>query len=192
MKKAADEYNKIAAVAAKAGIQQGLHNEGFELAMVDGKRVYDMLFDLLDPKLVKFQFQMSTITSGLVAADYFNNHPGRFISMHVQDVDMNAPAPPPPPPPAAGDPPAAGRRRRRWRPRPSAEGGRRGHHRLGQDLQGGEEGRREELLRRAEHGADEGQRRRTQGDEGVGTGGPGSDLGLTPPAPRQPWGQTQV
>ena len=60
VKKAADEYNKIAAVAAKAGMQQGLHNEGFELSMVDGKRTYDMLFDLLDPKLVKFQFQMST------------------------------------------------------------------------------------------------------------------------------------
>jgi sugar phosphate isomerase/epimerase len=97
VKKAADEYNKIAAVAAKAGIQQGLHNEGFELAMVDGKRVYDMLFDLLDPKLVKFQFQMSTINSGLVGAEYFTKHPGRFISMHVQDVDMNAPLPPPPP-----------------------------------------------------------------------------------------------
>ena len=68
VKRAADEYNKIAAVAAKAGIQQGLHNEGFELSMVDGKRTYDMLFDLLDPKLVKFQFQMSTITAGLVGA----------------------------------------------------------------------------------------------------------------------------
>jgi sugar phosphate isomerase/epimerase len=98
VKKAADEYNKIAEVAAKAGIQQGLHNEGFELAMVDGKRVYDTLFDLLDPKLVKFQFQMSTVTSGLVGADYFTKYPGRFISMHVQDVDMNAPVPPPPPP----------------------------------------------------------------------------------------------
>src|SRR5262245_6233379 len=32
VKRAADEYNKIAAVAAKAGIQQGLHNEGFELS----------------------------------------------------------------------------------------------------------------------------------------------------------------
>jgi sugar phosphate isomerase/epimerase len=98
VKKAADEYNKIGAVAAKSGIQQGLHNEGFELAMVDGKRVYDVLFELLDPKLVKFQFQMSTITAGLVAADYFTKYPGRFISMHVQDVDMNAPVPPPPPP----------------------------------------------------------------------------------------------
>ena len=98
VKTAADEYNKIAAVAAKSGIQQGLHNEGFELAMVDGARVYDKLFELLDPKLVKFQFQMSTITSGLVGADYFTKYPGRFISMHVQDIDMNAPVPPPPPP----------------------------------------------------------------------------------------------
>jgi sugar phosphate isomerase/epimerase len=93
VKKAADEYNKIAAVAAKADIQQGLHNEGFELSMVDGKRTYDLLFDLLDPKLVKFQFQMSTITAGLVGAEYFLKYPGRFISMHLQDVDMNAPVP---------------------------------------------------------------------------------------------------
>jgi sugar phosphate isomerase/epimerase len=88
VKKAAEEYNQIAAAAAKAGLQQGLHNEGFELSMVEGKRTYDRLFDLLDPKLVKFQFQMSTITSGLVAADYFRQYPGRFFSMHLQDVDM--------------------------------------------------------------------------------------------------------
>ena len=97
VKKAADEYNKIAAVAAKADIQQGLHNEGFELSMVDGKRTYDLLFDLLDPKLVKFQFQMSTITAGLVGAEYFLKYPGRFNSMHLQDVDMNAPVPAPSP-----------------------------------------------------------------------------------------------
>ena len=97
VKRAADEYNKIAAVAAKAGIQQGLHNEGFELSMVDGKRTYDLLFDLLDPKLVKFQFQMSTITAGLVGAEYFLKYPGRFNSMHLQDIDMNAPVPAPSP-----------------------------------------------------------------------------------------------
>ena len=95
VKKAGDEYNKIAAVAAEAGMQQGLHNEGFELSMVEGKLTYDRLFDLLDPKLVKFQFQMSTITAGLVGAEYFRKHPGRFNSMHLQDVDMNAPAPAP-------------------------------------------------------------------------------------------------
>jgi len=96
VKHAADEYNKIAAASAKAGLQQGLHNENFEHAMVDGKRTYDLLFDLLDPDLVKFQFQMSAITVGLVAADYFLKHPGRFYSIHLQDVDMNAPVSAPP------------------------------------------------------------------------------------------------
>ncbi len=85
VKRAADEYNKIAAVAAKAGIQQGLHNEGFELSTVDGRRTYDVLFELLDPKLVKFQFQMSTISRGFDAAEYFTRYPGRFMSMHLQD-----------------------------------------------------------------------------------------------------------
>jgi sugar phosphate isomerase/epimerase len=108
VKKAADEYNDIAAVAAKAGIQQGLHNEGFELSMVDGQRTYDILMGLLDPKLVKFQFQMSTISRGFVAADYFTKYPGRFISMHLQDVDMNA-APPVTPAPAPGQSAAGGR-----------------------------------------------------------------------------------
>jgi len=89
VKRAADEYNKMAEKAAKAGIQQGLHNEGFEMSSVDGKRTYDMLFDLLDPKLVKFQFQVSTIANGFDAAEYFTKYPGRFISMHVQGWDAS-------------------------------------------------------------------------------------------------------
>ena len=37
------------------------------------------------PKLVKFQFQCSTISEGFDAAEYFMKYPGRFFSMHVQD-----------------------------------------------------------------------------------------------------------
>lgn len=84
VKRAADEYNRMAEQSAKAGIQQGLHNEGFEISTVNGKRTYDMLFNLLDPKLVKFQFQVSEISDGYDAAEYFTRYPGRFISMHVQ------------------------------------------------------------------------------------------------------------
>lgn len=84
VKRAADEYNKMGEKAAAAGIQQGLHNEDFELSNVDGKRTYDVLFGLLDLKLVKFQFQVSTISKGFDAAEYFTKYPGRFISMHVQ------------------------------------------------------------------------------------------------------------
>jgi sugar phosphate isomerase/epimerase len=84
VKRAADEYNKIGEKAAKAGIQQGLHNEDFEISSVGGKRTYDVLLELLDPKLVKFQFQVSTISNGYDAAEYFTKYPGRFMSMHVQ------------------------------------------------------------------------------------------------------------
>jgi len=84
LKRAADEYNKMAERAAKAGIQQGLHNEEFELSTVNGERTYDILFALLDPKLVRFQFQVSTISRGYDAGEYFTKYPGRFISMHVQ------------------------------------------------------------------------------------------------------------
>jgi sugar phosphate isomerase/epimerase len=87
VKRAADEYNRMGERAAHAGITQGLHNEEFELTQVDGKRTYDLLFGLLDPRWVKFQFQVSTIEQGYHAAEYFTKYPGRFISMHVQGWD---------------------------------------------------------------------------------------------------------
>lgn len=85
VKRVASEFNGFGKQVADAGLQLGLHNENFEMSSVDGKRTYDVLFELLDPKLIKFQFQCSTISAGFVAADYFTKYPDRFISMHVQD-----------------------------------------------------------------------------------------------------------
>src|SRR6266403_1610266 len=90
VKRAADEYNKIAEQSAQAGIQQGLHTEDFELSTVGGQRTYDVLLSLLDPKLVKFQFQVVNISRGYDAAEYFTRYPGRFISMHVQGWSSEA------------------------------------------------------------------------------------------------------
>src|SRR5687767_11834398 len=73
--------------------------------MVDGQRTCDVLMALRDPKLGKFQFQMCTIGQGFVAHEYFAKYPGRFFSMHVQDVDLNAEAPPPATPPRPNAPP---------------------------------------------------------------------------------------
>jgi len=93
VKRAADEYNKIGETAAKAGMQQFLHDERFEMAKVDDKLVYQVLLDLLDPKLVKMQFQMSAAPVVGDAVMYFTKYPGRFLSIHLQGVaDMN-PAP---------------------------------------------------------------------------------------------------
>jgi len=85
VKRAASEFNQMGERAAQAGIRQGLHNEDFEFTMVDGKRTYDLLLDLLDPNLITFQFQCSAISRGYDAAEYFTKYPGRFTSMHLQD-----------------------------------------------------------------------------------------------------------
>jgi sugar phosphate isomerase/epimerase len=102
VKRSADEYNRISEVTAKAGMQQFLHDELFEMAKVDGRLVYEVLLELLDPKLVKMQFQMSAMRTIGDPVMYFSKYPGRFISMHLQGVDLNAPAPVPggPRPPA--------------------------------------------------------------------------------------------
>jgi sugar phosphate isomerase/epimerase len=89
VKAAADEYNKIGEIAAKSGIQQVLHDEGFELSKVDGRLTYEVLLELLDPKLVKMQFQMSAMKTVGDPVKYFTKYPGRFLSMHLQGVDPN-------------------------------------------------------------------------------------------------------
>jgi sugar phosphate isomerase/epimerase len=109
VKKAADEYNKIGEAAARAGLQQFLHDERFELSKVEGRLTYEVLLELLDPKLVKMQFQMSAMRTVGDPVMYFNKYPGRFISMHLQGVDLNAPLPGP----RAGQRPPAGQRGRR-------------------------------------------------------------------------------
>ena len=159
VKRAAEEYNAIAAVAAKAGMQQGLHNEGFETSSVDGQRTYDLLLEWLDPKLVKFQFQMSTITAGLVAAEYFLEIPWA--------IQLDAP-------PGCGHERARSttRRGRAGRPPPAGRDGQ-GLDRLGPDLRRREDRRRAELLRGAELGADAAKRGVSQDAEGL-TGGVGS------------------
>lgn len=92
VKKAADEYNKIGEAAARAGIRQFLHNEGFEQSKTEGGRLtYQVLIELLDPKAVNMQFQMSTMRTVGDPIVYFNKYPGRFISLHLQGVDLNTP-----------------------------------------------------------------------------------------------------
>lgn len=90
-----DQFNRMAEVINKAGMRAGAHNEAFDLVKLpDGTFIYDHIIKMTDPKLIGFQFQMSTINVGMVAADYFKKYPGRFFSMHIQDIDTNAPRTP--------------------------------------------------------------------------------------------------
>ncbi len=117
VKRAADEYNKIGEAAAKAGIQQFLHDERFEMSKVDGRLTYEILLELLDPKLVKMQFQMSAMPAVGDPVTYFTKYPGRFLSMHLQGVELGGPE--------AGSAPGQGARKGR--------GGRTGEFAVGKD-----------------------------------------------------------
>ncbi|HUB79529.1 MAG TPA: hypothetical protein VMB03_12060 [Bryobacteraceae bacterium] len=87
VKRAADEYNQIGERAAKAGMQQFLHDENFEMSKLDdGRLTYEVLLELLDPKLVKMQFQISSMTAIGDPVTYFTKYPGRFLSMHLQGM----------------------------------------------------------------------------------------------------------
>ena len=94
VKRAAEAYNRIGEVAARAGIQQFLHNEAFEQSQVDGRLTYQVLLELLDPELVKMQFQMSSMRVVGDPVVYFRKYPGHWVSLHLQGVNLDPPAQP--------------------------------------------------------------------------------------------------
>ena len=143
VKRAADEYNKMAEQSAKAGIQQGLHNETFELSQVNGQRTYDILLELLDPKLVKFQFQCLHDQPGLRCRRVLHEVSGP-LHFHARAGLV------------AGDEEDDGRGS--------------GLARLEEDLHRGQDRRHQELLRRDEPGLDEGERPVPERAECVSTG----------------------
>lgn len=84
-KKAADELNQFGEQVAQHGMQMVYHNHNFEFEELEGQLIYDVLLDHLDPELIKLQFQVWVVSIGYQAADYFRQHPGRFISAHLSD-----------------------------------------------------------------------------------------------------------
>ena len=84
-RRAAEDLNKAGEKIKKAGLQTGFHNHHMEFATLDGVLIYDELMKVLDPKIVKMQFQVAVISIGFEAATYMEKYPGRFISLHLAD-----------------------------------------------------------------------------------------------------------
>jgi len=83
--RAAGELNKIGEQIQKAGIQTVFHNHAFEFRQIGGLLIYDHLMRVFNPDVVKMQFQVSVISIGYQAADFFEKYPRRFASMHLAD-----------------------------------------------------------------------------------------------------------
>lgn len=84
-RKACDELNKIGEKTKAAGIQMVFHNHHMEFEKRGDELIYDEMLKVLDPDLVKMQFQVAVVNIGYKAADYFRKYPGRFLSAHLAD-----------------------------------------------------------------------------------------------------------
>jgi sugar phosphate isomerase/epimerase len=94
-RKACDDLNKIGKKTKEAGIQMVFHNHHMEFEKIGNELIYDEMLKVLDPDLVKMQFQVAVVNIGYQAADYFKRYPGRFISAHLSDysADLNKQVP---------------------------------------------------------------------------------------------------
>ncbi len=90
LKKNCEQMNIVGEKTKQAGLIAAYHNHNGEFeTKINGRPVYDLLLEELDPDLVKMQFQVAVITLGYKASTYFRKYPGRFVSAHLQDYSPN-------------------------------------------------------------------------------------------------------
>jgi sugar phosphate isomerase/epimerase len=84
-RKACEELNAIGEKTKAAGIQMVFHNHHMEFEKRGEELIYEEMMKVLNPDLVKMQFQVAVVNIGYKAADYFRKYPGRFMSAHLAD-----------------------------------------------------------------------------------------------------------
>lgn len=86
LKKTADLFNRAADDAKRYKIKLAYHNHDFEFTQVEGRRMYDVLLEETDPKLVQMEMDLYwIIKGGGVPEQYFARWPERFPMVHVKD-----------------------------------------------------------------------------------------------------------
>ncbi len=96
-RKTLDDYKKLCAVlnksgeaCKKAGLTFGYHNHDFEFKELEGKLPYDLILAECDKNTVKMEMDLGWIThAGKDPLTYFAKYPGRFITVHVKDMDAS-------------------------------------------------------------------------------------------------------
>jgi sugar phosphate isomerase/epimerase len=87
LKRFLDIFNKSGELCRKHGMKFGYHNHDFEFKYsLDNKKLYDIILEYTDPKLVIQQIDIGNMYgAGGRALEILKAHPGRFASMHVKD-----------------------------------------------------------------------------------------------------------
>ena len=87
-KKSAELLSKAGEQCKKSGLTFGYHNHNSEFDEVDGKILYDVLLENVDPKYVIMEMDLGwIINAGKDPLAYFKKYPGRFPLWHLKDMD---------------------------------------------------------------------------------------------------------
>jgi sugar phosphate isomerase/epimerase len=81
--------NDWGAQTAQSGVSMVFHNHDFDFAPLPDECQHgmDLLFASVDPQLVQFELDVYWITlGGYSAAEYLQQHPGRFPLCHLKDM----------------------------------------------------------------------------------------------------------
>lgn len=83
----ADRFNAAGAVARKAGIWLGFHNEAYHQKPIDGQVPFDVLIERLDPSVTTLQLDTGNmLVGGGDPMQYLQKYPNRFRSFHLKDA----------------------------------------------------------------------------------------------------------
>jgi sugar phosphate isomerase/epimerase len=83
----ADRFNAAGAVARRAGIWLGFHNEPYHQKPIDGKVPLDAFIGRLDPTVTRLQLDVGNmLMGGGDPMQYLQKYPDRFWSFHLKDT----------------------------------------------------------------------------------------------------------
>src|SRR5216110_2089656 len=83
----ADRFNAAGAVARKAGIWLGFHNESYHQKPIDGQVPFDVFINRLDPSVTRLQLDVGNmLIGGGDPMQYLQKYPNRFFSFHLKDA----------------------------------------------------------------------------------------------------------
>ncbi len=87
LKRFMDAFNVCGEYCKQNGIRYGYHNHDFEFSLkLTSKRVYDIILENTDPKLVAQQLDIGNMYGGGGRAlELLKEYPGRFELLHVKD-----------------------------------------------------------------------------------------------------------
>jgi sugar phosphate isomerase/epimerase len=89
VKKLADTFNRVGALAKTHGLRFAYHNHTEEFTPIERKIPYQQYIELTDKELVTFQMDIGHVAN--IMGDYIGyllKYPGRFNVLHLRDTDL--------------------------------------------------------------------------------------------------------